>query len=175
MKSLKWKSSNGKKNQCLCGAVLHFSTWDFSGAQFCVYFHRHLPERTMREKRSPTSKVEECNVLGCLVVRSTIFGVPGCWRTWLWITSIGPPDCPLARTRHPSAQKGSTWSGKCGKCVIITWLLGARMFGRYSNVRRVGNLGVFIFSSALVLSSITGNHRMNDELGSFSVGWRKEK
>lgn len=47
------------------------------------------------------------------------------------------------------------------------WLLGARMFGRYSNVRRVGNLGVFIFGSALVLSSITGNHRMNDELGSF--------
>lgn len=52
---------------------------------------------------------------------------------------------------------------------ILTWLLGARMFGRYSNVRRVGNLGVFIFSSALVLSSITGNHRMNDELGSFSA------
>lgn len=47
------------------------------------------------------------------------------------------------------------------------WLLGARMFGRYSKLRRVGNLGVLIFSSAFVLSSITGNHRMNDELGSF--------
>lgn len=47
------------------------------------------------------------------------------------------------------------------------WLLGARMFGRYSKVRRVGNLVELIFSSAFVLSSITGNHRMNDELGSF--------
>lgn len=58
---------------------------------------------------------------------------------------------------------------------LLTWLLGARMFGRYSKLRRVGNLGVLIFSSAFVLSSITGNHRMNDELGSFSGRWTRRE